>query len=208
MSNTTVTDVGSTAFRCNGRPGVADAATPDGPAGRSKIFQDAWSFKTGGRVGDDDNWGTKDLNTCCGKTNVKIPSDIAAEDYLLRAEALALYTARKANGTQFYMTCYQITVTRGGAASPSLVKFPGAYSAADPGIKIKIHAALSSYVVPGPPVYSGVTTKSAALEPKHNPQVLSAHHQLRKQVQVIGGDTCNGICITLLNFEREVKVLI
>lgn len=102
---------------------VADAATPDGPAGRSKIFQDAWPFvceratldnyganlwllqKTGGRVGDDDNWGTKDLNTCCGKTNVKIPSDIAAEDYLLRAEALALYTAGKANGAQFYMTC-------------------------------------------------------------------------------------------------------
>lgn len=37
--------------------------------------------------------------------NVKIPSDIAAGDYLLRAEALALHTAGQANGAQFYMTC-------------------------------------------------------------------------------------------------------
>ncbi len=39
--------------------------------------------------------------------------------------------------------------------------FPGAYKAADPGIKINIHAAVASYVEPGPPVYSGGTTKSA-----------------------------------------------
>jgi hypothetical protein len=57
------------------------------------------------RVGDDDNWGTNNLNTYCGKMNVKIPSDIAAGDYLLRAEALALHTARQANGAQFYLTC-------------------------------------------------------------------------------------------------------
>lgn len=55
----------------------------------------------------------------------------------------------------------QITVTGGGAASPSLVMFPGAYKAADPGIKINIHAALATYIVPGPTVYVGGTTKSA-----------------------------------------------
>lgn len=37
--------------------------------------------------------------------NVKIPSDIAAGDYLLRAEALALHTAGSLKGAQFYMTC-------------------------------------------------------------------------------------------------------
>jgi cellulase len=57
------------------------------------------------RVGDDDNWGTNNLNTCCGKMNVKIPSDIAAGDYLLRVEALALHTARQANDAQFYLIC-------------------------------------------------------------------------------------------------------
>jgi cellulase len=168
MSNTPVTGVGSTAFRCNGRPGVSgkcsvaagdivtveiisnlviahaktkplvvltstlwlficpklptpplQTAQLDGPryskthghfvCGRATLDNygaNLWLLqKTGGRVGDDDNWGTKDLDTCCGKTNVKIQSDIAAENYLLRAEALALYTTGKANGAQFYMTC-------------------------------------------------------------------------------------------------------
>jgi cellulase len=39
--------------------------------------------------------------------------------------------------------------------------FPGAYKASDPGIKINIHAAVATYVVPGPTVYAGGTTKSA-----------------------------------------------
>jgi hypothetical protein len=61
--------------------------------------------KSGGGVGDNDYWGTKDLNTCCGKMNVKIPTDIPAGDYLLRAEALALHVAGSIGGAQFYMTC-------------------------------------------------------------------------------------------------------
>jgi lytic cellulose monooxygenase (C1-hydroxylating) len=36
--------------------------------------------------------------------NVKIPTDIPAGDYLLRAEA-ALHTASSLGGAQFYMTC-------------------------------------------------------------------------------------------------------
>jgi len=37
--------------------------------------------------------------------NVKIPTDIPAGDYLLRAEALALHVASSIGGAQFYMTC-------------------------------------------------------------------------------------------------------
>ncbi|KAK0612596.1 glyoside hydrolase family 61 protein [Bombardia bombarda] len=141
---------------------VADAAKADGTAnGWFKIFSDAWSKKSGGAVGDDDNWGTRDLNKCCGKMDVKIPADIPAGDYLLRAEALALHTAGSANGAQFYVSCYQITVSGGGNASPPLVKFPGAYSASDPGIKINIHAAVANYVAPGPAVYGGGTNRTA-----------------------------------------------
>lgn len=51
--------------------------------------------------------------------DVKIPSDLAAGDYLLRAEAIALHAASSAGGAQFYMTCYQITVTGGGSSSPA-----------------------------------------------------------------------------------------
>lgn len=36
------------------------------------------------------------------------------------------------------MTCYQLTVTGSGTASPPTVSLPGAYSASDPGILINI----------------------------------------------------------------------
>ncbi|KAL2171214.1 hypothetical protein VTG60DRAFT_3525 [Thermothelomyces hinnuleus] len=141
---------------------VQDAATADGSTGWFKIFSDSWSKKPGGNSGDDDNWGTRDLNACCGKMDVPIPADIASGDYLLRAEALALHTAGQAGGAQFYMSCYQITVEGGsGTANPPTVKFPGAYSANDPGILVNIHAPLSSYTAPGPAVYAGGTIRQA-----------------------------------------------
>jgi len=140
---------------------VTDASTADGSTGWFKIFQDGWAHKAGGTVGDDDYWGTNDLNTCCGRMNVLIPAEIPAGDYLLRAEAIALHVAGSLGGAQFYASCYQLTVTGGGSASPGLVNLPGAYSPSDPGILVDIHASLSTYIVPGPTVYSGGTTKSA-----------------------------------------------
>jgi cellulase len=48
------------------------------------------------------------MNTCCGKVDVKIPSDLAAGDYLLRAEVVALHTASGSGGAQFYMSCCKL----------------------------------------------------------------------------------------------------
>ncbi|KAJ8122643.1 hypothetical protein ONZ43_g1210 [Nemania bipapillata] len=86
---------------------VSDATTADGSTPWYKIFADSWSSK--GSVGDGDNWGTNDLNSCCGKMDVPIPADTPSGDYLLRAEVIALHTAGQAGGAQFYMSCYQIT---------------------------------------------------------------------------------------------------
>ena len=83
---------------------VSDATTADGSSGWFKIFQDTWSPTKKGNA-DQDNWGVKDLNACCGKMNVKIPSDIQAGDYLLRAEVIALHVASSLGGAQFYMSC-------------------------------------------------------------------------------------------------------
>lgn len=52
----------------------------------------------------------------------------------------------------------QLTLTGGGSNTPATVKFPGAYKANDPGIQINIHAAMSSYTIPGPAVIAGGTT--------------------------------------------------
>ena len=139
---------------------VPDSASADGSTGWFKIFEDGWA-KKGSGVGDDDFWGTRDLNACCGKMDVKVPGDIADGDYLLRAEAIALHTAAQANGAQLYMSCYQITVAGGtGTATPALVKFPGAYKAGDPGLQINIHAAVNKYVIPGPEPYGNGTIRT------------------------------------------------
>lgn len=140
---------------------VSDASTADGSTGWFKIFEDGWNKKSGGGSGDDDYWGVKDLNSCCGKMDAKIPTDIAPGDYLLRAEVIALHTAGSSGGAQLYMSCYQLTVSGTGTATPATVKFPGAYKSSDAGVLVNIHSALSAYVVPGPAVYSGGTTKSA-----------------------------------------------
>lgn len=140
---------------------VDDSAAADGSAPWFKVYQNSWAKNPAGFSGDDDFWGVKDMNNCCGLVDVVIPADIPAGDYLLRAEVIALHTAAGEGGAQFYMTCYQITVEGGGSAAPETVELPGAYAASDPGILVNIHAALDDYVAPGPSVYEGGTTKTA-----------------------------------------------
>ncbi|OBT66901.1 hypothetical protein VE03_04222 [Pseudogymnoascus sp. 23342-1-I1] len=138
---------------------VEDATTADGSDGWFKIYEDSWAPGTGSN-GAADYWGTKDMNTCCGRVNMKIPDDIPAGDYLLRAEVVALHVAGSLGGAQLYMSCYQLTITGGGSAAPALVELPGAYAATDPGILVDIYQSLATYVAPGPTVYGGFT-KSA-----------------------------------------------
>ncbi|EPS44424.1 hypothetical protein H072_1624 [Dactylellina haptotyla CBS 200.50] len=159
---------------------VDDASTSDGSGGWFKIYQDTWSkYPTGD--GSADWWGTKDLNFCCGKLSFGIPTNIPSGDYLLRAEAIALHAAQALapNGAQFYMSCYQLTVTGGTGSVPPTVSFPGAYSAGDPGIHINIYQSLSTYVAPGPTVMAGGATKS--------PNVLTWSGNCAATSTVIGG---------------------
>ena len=84
---------------------VTDATTADGSTGWFKIFSDSWANAGAGSTGSTDPWGTKDLNACCGRMDVKIPTDIPAGDYLLRAEVIALHVASGSGGAQFYVSC-------------------------------------------------------------------------------------------------------
>ncbi|THH28705.1 hypothetical protein EUX98_g5485 [Antrodiella citrinella] len=100
------------------------------------------------------NWGVDRLIANKGKVTFTLPSCIASGQYLLRAEIIALHAASSYPGAQFYMECGQLSVTGGGSTTPATVSFPGAYSGTDPGIKINIYEPLSSYTIPGPPVFS------------------------------------------------------
>ncbi|KAG8810371.1 Esterase/lipase/thioesterase [Serendipita sp. 399] len=112
-----------------------------------KISQDVYS---GGK------WGNQRLVASNFTATVTIPSKLAAGDYLLRHENLALHGASSPGGAQFYPVCIHLKVTGGGSASPSGLAFPGAYKANDPGILFNPYqgdAANQKYVAPGGPVY-------------------------------------------------------
>lgn len=144
---------------------VEDSATADGSSEFFKVYENTWKKAEGSTQGDNDLWGTKDLNYNCGKLDFQIPSDIAPGDYLLRAEAIALHAASSAGGAQHYVTCYQLTVKGDGTATPAGVKFPEAYSKTGPGLGFSIHAPLSEYPAPGPALYARGT--------KSDPQLLT-----------------------------------
>ncbi|KAF1919154.1 glycosyl hydrolase family 61-domain-containing protein [Ampelomyces quisqualis] len=142
---------------------VEDASSADGSGEFFKVYQNGWAKNTEATQGDKDFWGTKDMNYNCGKLDFKIPSDIAPGDYLLRAEAIALHAAGPAGGAQHYVTCYQLTVTGSGTATPAGVTFPEIYSKTGPGLGFSIYTNLDSYPMPGPELIASGTEATPQL---------------------------------------------
>ncbi|KAL1595607.1 hypothetical protein SLS59_008245 [Nothophoma quercina] len=105
-------------------------------------------------------WGVDRMINNNGWVDFTLPTCIAAGDYLLRAEIIALHSASKQGEAQFYMGCAQLKVTGSGSTSPSsTVSFPGAYQATDPGILLSIYNNQGQpvgngqpYKIPGPAV--------------------------------------------------------
>ncbi|EJD52178.1 hypothetical protein AURDEDRAFT_199593 [Auricularia subglabra TFB-10046 SS5] len=139
---------------------VANASTAT-PAGQ-KWFKVA---EAGLPSSNPDYWATEVLNDNCGHFTFKLPSDTPSGDYLLRAEVIALHVASSPGGAQFYMSCFQISVSGGGSASPPTVALPGAYSASDPGILINIYTQLNAYTIPGPSPFA-TTSPTVATTPR------------------------------------------
>lgn len=120
-------------------------------------------------LNSDGTWASDTLIANNNTWSVTIPSDIASGPYLMRHELLALHSAENANGAQFYPMCANLIVTGSGSAVPSdTVKFPGGYTASDPGILINIYYPVpTSYTIPGPAVYvpggASASTSAAAI---------------------------------------------
>ncbi|KAJ0345139.1 hypothetical protein KNSL1_008736 [Colletotrichum chrysophilum] len=101
-----------------------------------------------------------------------IPSCLKPGYYLVRHEIIALHAAYSYPGAQFYPGCHQLQVTGSGTKTPtSLVAFPGAYKATDPGITYDAYKGMSTkscvmffepsnfcaaqtYTIPGPAVFT------------------------------------------------------
>lgn len=81
-----------------------------------------------------------------------LPEDLAAGDYLMRAEHIALHGASTEGGAQFYIGCAQLTVGGSSAGVPTdTVSIPGVYTGSEPGILINIYYPTpTNYTDPGP----------------------------------------------------------
>ncbi|KAF4836211.1 Polysaccharide monooxygenase Cel61a [Colletotrichum tropicale] len=99
-------------------------------------------------------WAADELLKNNLEWTINIPSDIAAGNYVLRHEILALHSAGSENGAQFYPQCINLEVTGGGSANPTGVAGTSLYTAKDDGVIFDIYSNPTSYPIPGPAVYS------------------------------------------------------
>ncbi|KAK0444202.1 glycoside hydrolase family 61 protein [Desarmillaria tabescens] len=98
---------------------------------------------------------------------VTIPSNLAAGNYLIRHEIIALQNGQAEGGAEFYASCTQLKVGGSGTGTPpssDLVQLPGAYSDTDPGILVDVYSNTNAaYTFPGPAVVDlGGSGSSAA----------------------------------------------
>ncbi|KAM4061951.1 glycosyl hydrolase family 61 protein [Hirsutella rhossiliensis] len=100
-------------------------------------------------------WASDELMAANNTWTVNIPSDIAAGNYVLRHEIIALHLAKVDNGAQAYPQCLNLKVTGGGTATPKGIPATQFYTPTDPGILIDIFNNLATYVIPGPALYKG-----------------------------------------------------
>ncbi|KAF2741953.1 carbohydrate-binding module family 1 protein [Sporormia fimetaria CBS 119925] len=111
-----------------------------------KLIEEGWSNGV---------WAVDNLIRNRGKHSVVLPN-LAAGDYLLRPEIIALHEGNRQAGAQFYMECVQVRVTSSGSLSlPGGVAIPGTYSANDAGVLFNIYTSFSSYPIPGPRPWNG-----------------------------------------------------
>ena len=90
---------------------------------------------------------------------ITIPSSIAAGNYVLRHEIIALHSAETANGAQNYPQCVNLKVTGSGTDSLATGTLgEQLYTSTDAGILINIYQPLASYSVPGPALLSGAAS--------------------------------------------------
>ncbi len=80
---------------------------------------------------------------------VRIPTDIAPGNYVLRHEMIALHAAGNANGAQNYPFCFNLAISGSGTKSPEGMPATQLYKANDPGILYDLFTKHSTYVIPG-----------------------------------------------------------
>ncbi|KAJ5798312.1 endoglucanase-4 precursor [Penicillium pulvis] len=106
-------------------------------------------------------WATDELIADSYSRTLTIPTDIAAGEYVLRHEIIALHGAEDLDGAQNYPQCINLNVTGSGTATPSGILGEDLYKDTDPGIYVDIWATLTTYDIPGPTLYTAGSAATA-----------------------------------------------
>ncbi|KAK7961903.1 uncharacterized protein PG986_002728 [Apiospora aurea] len=111
----------------------------------------------GGKANTDAAWCTWQKD----RIEYTIPKTIPPGEYLVRVEHIAIHESHVGKA-QFYMECAQLKVEGPGGGVPGpLVKIPGMYKAADPGIAYnKWTPNPAPYIMPGPAVWTDGATST------------------------------------------------
>ncbi|KAJ0335310.1 hypothetical protein COL922a_009437 [Colletotrichum nupharicola] len=154
--NGPVEDVTSIDIQCNGYTAGGVSGSKPAPLHATAAAGSAVWFKVkeGSRDGTSNTWADTPLMVANSGYQYTIPSCLKPGYYLVRHEIIALHAAYSYPGAQFYPGCHQLQVTGSGTKTPtSLVAFPGAYKATDPGITYDAYKA-QTYTIPGPAVFT------------------------------------------------------
>jgi len=92
-----------------------------------------------------------------GRMTVRLPTDLAAGEYLIRGEQIALHDAARVGGAQYYIGCAQIAISSAGQNTvPSTVAIPGHIDKNGPGVVFDYwnNKNPANYKTPGPAVFS------------------------------------------------------
>jgi len=97
-------------------------------------------------------------------SDVTLPTDLPAGEYLIRHEIIGLHRASEFGGAEFYPVCVQVRMNQGDTTKKSLpdssltVKFPGGYTDNDAGILLNNqYDPNADYQFPGPQVVSQIS---------------------------------------------------
>jgi hypothetical protein len=80
---------------------------------------------------------------------VKIPTNIAPGNYVLRHEIIALHAAGQLNGAQNYPFCINLAISSTGSDNPPGIVAQKLYKASDAGIQWDLFVKHDSYPIPG-----------------------------------------------------------
>lgn len=126
-----------------------------------KISERGWVRRTPEPEG---YWAADELIADDGSWNVRIPAVLAAGDYVLRHEIIALHIAFEGTGAysrlgaEFYPQCINLRVQGTGTQTiTGGVDARTFYNGSEPSLRLNIHESYdpSLFVIPGPPLWDG-----------------------------------------------------